>query len=159
MASMTRLRRRLQRWQRYADRYGYPSPAVLMSSWGDPLKALPLVGHCRAWDAVEIQSERRMVRFVYWPYGITCDDMLPVSDEARRIADHADACWQGCGGLHCCPDCGHHGCEGDCDEAYGDLGDAVGYGDAWEPMPVVTVPDISLYDAAVVQADTQDGAR
>jgi hypothetical protein len=71
----------------------------------------------------------------------------PVDDEAWRIREHAYACWDGCDDLHTCADCGEQEdvCGDDCGEAYGDLGDDAGYGDAWEPMPVVTVPDISTW--------------
>lgn len=51
---MRRLNRRLQRWQRYAARYGYPSPALIELSW-DP----PLSGHKRAYRAVQAEEERR----------------------------------------------------------------------------------------------------
>lgn len=65
-------------------------------------------------------------------------------------------CW--CADYDCAGECCGFGdctCSTDRDEPEDDAG----YGDTWQPMPVVTAPDISLYDAAVVQAVTQDGAR
>lgn len=69
---MRRLNRRLQRWQRYAARYGYPSPALMELSW-DP----PLSGHKRAYRAVQAEEERRFElpstdRITMDPHGATC---------------------------------------------------------------------------------------
>lgn len=59
MTSLRRLRRRLLRWERYAAKTGHESPRMgrSFSRWSNP--ASWLRGHCRAFDAVEIEVERR----------------------------------------------------------------------------------------------------
>ncbi len=54
MASLRKLNRRLLRWERYAARTGHLSPRA---RWSDSRRWL--VGHCRAFDAVEAETERR----------------------------------------------------------------------------------------------------
>lgn len=100
MPSMRKLRRQLRRWGQYATRYGYPSPEALLSLHVEPLKVLPLGGHCRAWDAVEIERERREAR--YWP-----------ADDPRCCLvgnlGHDGPCvvrCDGCNGDSRCPECG-----------------------------------------------------
>lgn len=55
MASMTQLRRRLLRWDRYVCHYPY-SPAFRTPK-----------GHDRAVFALDDERDRRTVRTVYWP--------------------------------------------------------------------------------------------
>lgn len=54
MTSMRKLNRRLLRWERYAAKTGHESLRVRGS---DPRRWL--YGHTRAFDAVEIEQERR----------------------------------------------------------------------------------------------------
>lgn len=59
MASMTRLNRRLRRWDRYA-RKTYWNPQVSPPKWlrfGSAVLCAP--GHVRAWEAREKEAERR----------------------------------------------------------------------------------------------------
>lgn len=87
----------------------------------------------------------------------------------RRLLDERDRRnpYHGYGPCFCLGCIGFGRCEHDdpddfddsvceCDDCQGALYDASGYGDLWVP-PVVDAPDISLYDAAVVQTDTQGG--
>jgi len=108
-----------------------------------PNTAMP-PGHIRAWNARELERERR-----FWdetpevwlggPAGEAALIADVFGDEARRIADHVHSCWQGCDDLHTCPDCGDSGCGGDCAERFGpDPDDDAGHGDDWPPTETVT---------------------
>lgn len=113
MASMRTLRRRLLRWQRYARRY---RPGLWPRNYNVVrCDVHDTGGFQRAYRAVQVEQERR-----FW-------------DETPEV-------WLGGPGgeealLHYCPDCGHHGCEGDCDEATADgPDDDAGHGDGWQPL-------------------------
>lgn len=132
MASLRKLRRRLLRWDRYAQRYGYPSPKELLSLHVEPMTVLPLGGHCRAWDAVEIERERRWVRAVYWPTDLAAWGIDPPGSEddwdGNRCCNAGDDGHPGpcattcdsCGGDGRCPGCGGLDDLG-CDECGGSL--------------------------------------
>ena len=141
---MRRLNRRLLRWHRYAHRT-YWNPRVTSPRWLLPRSAvLCSPGHTRAWDAQQKEQERRFWDETpeIWLGGPEGEQALiadVLDDEARRIAEHENACWQGCDDLHYCQDCGHHGCEGDCEESYDEPDDDAGHGDDWPHIETATV--------------------
>lgn len=132
MASMRRLNRRLLRWRRYADKT-YWNPRVATPWWTTARSATCSPGHTRAWNAVQREVERRFWDETpeVWLGGPEGEAALIAdvhSDDARRIAEHAHACWDGCDDLHTCEYCGEPDCAGDCDEAFADFDDD---GDPW----------------------------
>lgn len=75
MASMTRLRRRLHRWRRYA-RHTCWNPRITRPEWmGLDVAVSP--GHTRAWNAWARAEEDRRCRQIYWPGGPPPNDDGP----------------------------------------------------------------------------------
>lgn len=106
MASMRRLNRRLTRWHRYAHKT-YWNPRVSRPAWMGPNTAMS-PGHIDAWNARELERERRQCHTLYrpWPTG-ACYDC--------GLVDAYDGRGDGIGSCDCprCPDC--RAAPGDCD--------------------------------------------
>jgi hypothetical protein len=172
MASMRKLNRRLLAWRRYAHRT-YWNPRVTSPRWLRPGSAvLCSPGHTRAWDAVQLEEERR-----FW------DETPEIwlggpAGEAALIADvlgddvpcYTGPCFDcglpdtyrgqgdGIGSCECprCERCGSGpGCDcrdddeffcGDPDCSCGDPDDDAGHADDWEWDAARTARPIETVD-------------
>lgn len=112
MASMRRLNGRLLRWRRYAARTCW-SPRVTRPAWCGPDTAIT-PGHTRAWNALQLELERRQLHYDYGPGADDgpCDCIDCAGDYRCCSAGdegHPGPCvttCTDCGGDGRCPHCG-----------------------------------------------------